>query len=831
MLRKIALSAQIIAAITFTLSAQEKFNSSEILQSIKKLNSVGSVLYVAAHPDDENTRLITWMANEKKLRTGYLSLTRGDGGQNLIGKEQAEYLGLIRTQELLAARRIDGGEQFFTRANDFGYSKSPEEAFEIWNKDSILADVVWTIRKFQPDIIVCRFFTDGCGGHGHHTASALLAEEAYDAAADPKRFPSQLKYVSVWQAKRLVWNSYSWTRKPGEIFKGEIKLNVGQYNVLLGKSYGEIASESRSCHKSQGFGNAKNRGEAFEFFKVMKGDKDTTDLFKGFDFTWKRVQGSEKFAKLLEKIIKEYNIEKPSASLPSLVTAYKELANIKDEYWKTQKRKELEQIITDASGVFAEAAATDFTASPGTALKIGFTFLNRTDATIKLDKVIINNVLDTTINKTMEDNKPFVFSSTFKIPENTYFTNPYWLDKPLTSKGLFNVQDQNLIGIPENKAAFEAIYLVSIMDIKFNITRPVIYKWVEPSDGEKYRSLEISPPVTANIEERAYVYADNQPKTVKITLKSTIDNTSGNLKIEVPAGWKLEPSIIPFTLKTKGEEIVLSAQLSAKAITQAGEDQPGTLKAFVEINSKTYNKSISRVNYPHIPMQALLYDAEAKLVQVELIKKGLNIGYIPGAGDNVARSLEQVGYKVTILDDNMITNGNLSGYDAIVTGIRAYNTNDRMKVYYKKLMDYISNGGNLVVQYNTNNWIGGIKSDIGPYKFTINRDRVTKEEAPMNFDKPEHPILNTPNKITSKDFEGWIQERGIYFVDEKDLAPEYQTVFSCNDPGEKPMKGSLIVAKYGKGNFVYTGLVFFRELPAGVRGAYRLFANIINLKQ
>src|SRR6201993_720243 len=307
--------------------AQQEWNASEILQNIEKLNVCGSVLYIAAHPDDENTRLLAYLSKERKLRTGYLSCTRGDGGQNLIGKEQGEMLGLVRTQELLAARRIDGAEQFFTRANDFGFSKNPKETFSIWNKDSILADVVLAIRKFKPDVIICRFPTTGEGGHGHHTASAILALEAFDAAADPTKFPEQLAYTQTWQAKRIFWNTFNFggtnTTAPDQL-----KIDVGVFNPLLGKSYGEIAADSRSMHKSQGFGSAKVRGESIEYFKQLKGDKANTDLFESINQTWARFTATASLQKTIDDGIKKYNPQLPEKIVADLVAIYKELKQL-----------------------------------------------------------------------------------------------------------------------------------------------------------------------------------------------------------------------------------------------------------------------------------------------------------------------------------------------------------------------------------------------------------------------------------------------------------------------------------------------------------------------
>ncbi|MBL7921793.1 MAG: PIG-L family deacetylase [Bacteroidia bacterium] len=802
-----------------------QLNSAEIIQQLKKLNTVGSVLYVAAHPDDENTRLLGYLANEKKLKTGYLSLTRGDGGQNLIGKEQGELLGLIRTQELLAARRTDGAEQFFTRANDFGYSKNPEETFTFWNKDSILADVVLTIRKFKPDIIICRFPTTGEGGHGHHTASALLAVEAFDAVADPKKFPDQLKTLEVWQAKRIYWNTFNFggtnTTAPNQI-----KIDVGVYNPLLGKGYGEIAAESRSMHKSQGFGSAKQRGSNLEYFKLLKGDSVKNDIFEGINTSWTRLKGTEKVQKAIEDCIKKFNASSPENSVPELVSIYKQLqaldekdANLK--YWKKQKLKDTETLLLGCSGLWLEAFASDYIGIPGQDANVTVQIVNRNKNEVKLNKV---NYLqsDTITALTLKANELYTFKRKEKISATSY-SNPYWLNEK-HDVGIYTVNDRSLIGKPENDVAQKIIFDINILDLNLKIGRDLVYKYTDPVKGEIYRPFEVLPPVTVNISEKVFVFSDSNPKTVLLTVKANQNNFEGTLQLKASAGWNIVIKDPNIKLKNKNDEVVLEATIMANSNAVSGK-----LDASVISNGNSYNKSIKRIEYDHIPYQFILSDAEAGIVNIDLKKTGTNIGYIAGAGDDVPAALKQIGYNVTMLTDELLLNEDLSKYNAIVTGVRAYNTNDRLQIHYTKLMDYVKNGGNLIVQYNTNNRIGPVKANIGPYPFTISRDRVTDEKAEIKFINEKHSALNFPNQITAKDFDGWIQERGIYFATEIDK--QYETIFSIADPGEKASDGSLIIAKSGKGNFVYTGLVFFRELPAGIPGAYRLFVNLLSLPQ
>jgi LmbE family N-acetylglucosaminyl deacetylase len=826
-MKKISLFLLSLGFLKIAAQVNQPLHSSEILQALKKLNTLGSVLYVAAHPDDENTRLLSYLANEKKLRTGYLSITRGDGGQNLIGKEQGELLGLIRTQELLAARRVDGAEQFFTRANDFGFSKNPEETFSFWNKDSILSDVVWIIRTFKPEVIICRFPTTGEGGHGHHTASAILALEAFSAAADPKKFPEQLKYTETWQAKRIYWNTFNFgttnTTSPDQL-----KLDVGTFNPLLGKSYGEIASESRSMHKSQGFGAARQRGSNIEYFKFLKGDTSQTDLFKGIDQNWKKLPGGEKIQQELETCIRSFSPENPEKSVPELVAIYKQISALNDKdiltkYWKQQKLNETEKLLLACSGLWLEALAGEYSAIPGQAITFTAQAINRNKSNVTLNGISFSNANDTTTNLNLKSNELYSFKRKVILNAGSLYSNPYWLNTKVEN-GRYVVNDKTIIGKPENEAAYKVEFNVSILDLPLKIKRAVVYKYTDPVKGEIYRPFEILPPVTINFPEKCFVFTDSAQKRIQILVKANAPNLEGTLQVDGGNSWKVLIQQPSFKLVNKGDEMMIDAIVTRKQTASFG-----TLKATAIVDNVTCSQSIYRVEYDHIPYQFVLKDSEAKVVPIDLKKSGDNIAYIPGAGDEVAVCLKQAGYKVTVLNDEQIRNADLSEYSAIITGIRAFNTNAQLPLLHQKLMDYVKNGGNLVVQYNTNSRVGPLQTRIGPYPFNISRDRVTDEKAKVNLKNEPHAALNFPNKITEEDFKGWVQELGIYFATEID--PQYDAIFTMNDPGEKPSTGSLIIGRYGRGNFVYTGLAFFRQLPAGVPGAYRLFANLLSLPQ
>ncbi|WP_316815650.1 PIG-L family deacetylase [Pedobacter nyackensis] len=789
----------------------QQLNAAEIKQGLEALNVTGSVLYVAAHPDDENTRLLGYLAKEKKVRTGYLSLTRGDGGQNLIGNEQAELLGLIRTQELLAARRMDGAEQFFTRANDFGFSKNPEESFKIWDKDKILADVVWVIRKFQPDVIITRFPEDARAGHGHHSGSAILAREAFVAAADPKQFPEQLTFVKPWKTKRIVWNTFNFGGN-NTTADDQMKIDVGLYNPLLGKSYGEIAAESRSNHRSQGFGAARQRGSSIEYFTPVAGEKANNDVFDGVDFTLKRTPGTAAIQQLLNEINKEYNPADPSQSVGKLL---KLRTFVKG---KAFKHDLLDDLILACAGIWFESAATNPSYALKQPINVKVQGIARVSPAfslpISMEETNSGAAFALLPNKFVSQDKEIATT-------NIGIAQPYWLEKqhPL---GYFVVDSLSKIGLPENGPAVGAIFKIKIGDQLIEKKRPVVYKYTDQVRGEIYQPLVIAPPVTATLSEKAFIFNGNEAKNITIVLKSFKDNTTGVLEPQVPSGWKVSPQKIDFTLDGKGDE-----QSVVFNITPAGNTTGGSLLLNATVDGKIYNKGLRVINYEHIPVQTLFPFAEARLDKVDLKFAGKRIGYIAGAGDLMPESLKQIGYEVVNLTEGQVLSADLSGFDAIVAGVRLYNVNDQIKSMQPILMKYVEKGGNLVIQYNVNSPLK--IENLGPYPFRLSRDRVTEEDAKVSVLAPEHPVLNYPNKITDKDFDGWIQERGLYFT--SDMDKKYTAILSMNDNGESAKTGSLIVADYGKGRYVYTGISFFRQLPAGVPGAYRLFVNLLSHKK
>jgi LmbE family N-acetylglucosaminyl deacetylase len=820
----------LLPALTLKAQTPPAYTSSDIYLQLKKLKVLGSVLYMAAHPDDENTRLLAYLAKERLYRTGYLSLTRGDGGQNLIGDEQGIDLGLIRTQELLAARRMDGAEQFFSRAFDFGFSKSTEEALATWGKEKILSDAVWVIRRFQPDIIIVRFPEDARAGHGHHSGSAVIAHEAFRAAADPNRFPEQLKLgVKPWKVKRIVWNTFNFGGN-NTTASDQIKVDVGGFNPVLGKSYGEIAAESRSQHKSQGFGVPASRGIAYEYFSPVEGDAAHTDIMDEVNISWGRVEGGAGIEAKIDELLKNYTLSNPERSVPALVELYKAINALTESSWKTQKLKEVQQLIEYCSGLWIEAtAATEFVVQ-GDSMRVNVSLNNRLGSNSKLTRFKLD-IIDSAFNRTLEANNNWNFSKSIYVFTTRPLTQPYWLEQKM-SEGSFTVNDQLMIGKPESNPSYQASFEITIEGQPFTFVKPLQYKFTDPVKGELYRPLVVVPVATVTTDPGIVIFRKNEKASEDILFRVIANKTFDHYSAKVSRRMKNDNVVKPDSNFAVAKGLSKSYPFTINNTMLKGLEQDN-VQAFVELKNGKEEQpawlNMNEIRYDHIPPIHYFYQDAVKVLNIDLKTVGKRIGYIEGAGDKVPAALEQMGYEVVLLKEKDITPSMLRQLDAVITGVRAYNVHDFLFTKYDVLMDYVKNGGNLIVQYNTNNLISTVKSRIGPYPFVLSRNRITDEKAKVSFLLPEHPVLNYPNKITDKDFDGWIQERGIYYPEQLDTA--YKAPLSMADPGEPALNNSLIVADYGKGKFVYTGLVFFRELPAGVPGAYRLMANIIALNK
>lgn len=807
----------------------KKSTSSDIYHSLQKLNFLGSALYIAAHPDDENTRLISYLSNNDKARTAYLSLTRGDGGQNLIGNELRELLGVLRTQELLAARRVDGGQQFFSRANDFGYSKHPDETLKIWNKKEVLGDVVRIIRKFKPDVIINRFDHRSPGStHGHHTSSAMLSFEAFDLVNDASAYPEQLGELQTWQPTRLFFNTSWWFYGSQEKFDKADKsrllnFDVGVFYPTLGVSNNEIASTASSQHLCQGFGRLSTRGSQDEYVELLKGEmpQDKNNIFDGVNTKWSRVEGGKKIGDILYAIEKDFDFSNPTKHLPELLKAHKLMSSLKDEHWKNIKLKEIEAIILAATGVYLEASADEASSNPGEKIKVNIEVLNRSSADIVLEQMTISSGVTFDSLVPLKENHRIQLEKEIQIPSDTKHTSPYWLNEKGTL-GMYRVENPELIGKPETPRALHTNFVLNFGGYKVNIERPIVYRYAKRDKGELYQPFEILPEATARFNDKVIIFADGTPKQIPVTIKAHKDNLKGEVQFCYAKGWNVDVETKPFEIAKKGDE-----QIIMFTLTPPENQDENYITPIIKVNGKLITRELVTIEYDHVPMQSILLPSEAKVVRLNIERLGENIGYIMGAGDAVPTSLEQMGYNVIQIEPSDIQAGSLSKYDAVVVGIRAYNVIDELKFKQRYLLDYVKEGGNMIVQYNTAGRWDNQFENIAPYPMKLSRDRVTDENSEVSIIAKKHALVNFPNPIVEKDFEGWVQERGLYFPNEWNS--EFTPILSMNDKGESAKKGSLLVAPYGKGNYIYTGLSFFRELPAGVSGAYKLFANMLSL--
>jgi LmbE family N-acetylglucosaminyl deacetylase len=799
-------------------------NTAEIYHQIEELGFLGTALYLAAHPDDENTRLISWLANDKMARTAYLSLTRGDGGQNLIGPELREQLGMIRSQELLEARHRDGGEQFFTRANDFGYSKHPDETLKIWNKKEVLHDVVQIIRQFKPDVIINRFNHRTPGTtHGHHTSSAMLSMEAFDLVSDPNY---KTAGIQPWSPERIFFNTSWWFYGSEEAFAKADKTNLleidaGSYYDYLGFSNNEIAALSRSEHKSQGFGSSGSRGKQIEYIEFLKGSfpQDKSDLFSGINTTWTRVDGGEKVQRILEGIIKNYDFKSPERSIDELFRLKNTISQLPDGHWKSIKSTDLDQIILSIVGFYGEASVSETQITAGSTTTVAVELTNRSSKAIK---VLISDqswIDAQQYSWNIAANESQRAALNFTVPNDATPTTPYYL-KETGSLGMYAVKDKSLIGKPELDAVYKVNVTVFINNQPISLSLPIIHKRTDPVRGEINEPLHIVPAVSVSIENPVYIFNAQETKNIEVITRAFENLKNIALKLDLPKGWSVSSEDVKRFDLEKGQQVK-----TIFAVTAPNSQSEAYIQAVATANGKTYNQEVITIDYAHIPNQQLIWDARAKIVNPNLKNDAKNVAYINGAGDDVATAIEAMGSKVSRFEPSKVP-GDLSAFDAVVVGIRAYNIAAQdMANLQNRFADYVSNGGTLIMQYNTSRRIA---SDVlGPLEISLSRKRVTDEYATVTFIAKDHPVLQSPNKITSQDFEGWIQERGLYFPESWD--PAFTPILGMNDDDESMTEGSLIVAPYGKGHVVYTGLSFFRELPAGVSGAYRLFANLLSL--
>ena len=832
----VALGVAILVSSSDIGHAAEPPTGAAILQQLRSFATMGSVLYIAAHPDDENTQVITYLARGRGYRTAYLSLTRGDGGQNLLGPQLGEALGVARTQELLAARRLDGGQQYFTRAKDFGYSKSAEETLNVWDRRAVLGDIVRVIREFRPDVIITRFSPQPAPTHGHHTASAVLAVEAFRLAADPAAFPKQLRDLRPWQARRIVHNvgqgvgaanpggGVPIAGSPANVPDGPgvVKVEVGGRDPVSGESFASIAARSRGMHRTQGFGIGAppvHEGSRIEPFMLLAGDAATSDLLDGVDTTWNRVPGGDEIARAIDETIATFNAQDPAAGVPALLAIRRRLAGLPADPVVSDKREQLDRIIQACLGLEVDTVVDRAEVVPGERVKLRHTAVVRSRIPVRWMAVRYPSV-HRAITKAvaLPPNQPVVRDASQVVPASTPPSQPYWLRTEGTV-GLFDVDDPSLIGRPENPPAFPLEYVFDVGGQTLVIAgepRPA----ADPARPALRRRLEVIAPVSVRFVAGVRLFAPGAARPVTVDLTAARARAVGTVQLDAPAGWIVTPASQPFRLAAPGAHARFTFTVTAPPHLATAP-----LGASVGINGQRFNQQRIEVRYDHLPLQLLQPPAHARAVSLELATRGRHVGYLPGAGDDVPPALEQMGYEVTSLTGADLTPERLRGLDAVVIGIRAFNVRTDLAERLPALFAYVEAGGTVVMQYNT---LDGLREGwLAPFQLHLSRDRVTDEHAPVTILAPEHPVLTTPNRITAADFEGWVQERGLYFPDRWD--DRFTAILASGDAGEPPLKGGLLVARHGNGYVVYTSLAWFRQLPEGVPGAYRLFANLVSL--
>ncbi len=798
------------------LAGSKTVASSDILEEIKRFQTMGSVLYVAAHPDDENTELIAYFARGLNYRMAYLSLTRGDGGQNVLGGEIGADLGAIRTQELLAARRLDGGRQFFTRALDFGFSKDFRKTLTIWDRQQVLADIVRVIRTFRPDVMITRFAPEPSGTHGHHTASAVLAVEAFKLAGDPSAFPDQLKDLSPWQPKRIVQNGGAGADSPS--------LEIGGLDPVLGVSYSEIAGRSRGMHQSQfgtsGFIGGRG-GSRREAFRLLGGDPATKDIFEGVELTWARVgTGGEEIATLAAKLVSGFTEAQPEASLPLLLEIRSKVTSLPTSPLVSEKLKSLDLLIQHCLGLVVETSILEAEVVPGEKLRLQHSV--RLSSTYPVRWLGVHYpATGGKLGKSVELRRGQQASreDTPVLPPNTPLSQPYWLRNEAAA-GMFRVDNPRDIGLPENPPAFPVIYEFVVNGQAISITTEPVQRMAQAGGVKATRRLEVIAPVSILPSTTVELFAPSASKTVTIAVTAARSGAKGVLGLDVPAGWSVTPTKRAFELKSAGDKLKFDFTVHAPA-----KSEVGVISAHVLVNGKSYGVERKTIEYPHIPTLLLQPRATFKAVALNCEVTAKKVGYLPGAGDSVAAALTEMGCAVTQLSGADLVLDRLKDFDAVVVGVRAFNVRvDLSEQTSDALASFAEQGGTVVIQYTRPE---GLKAKLFPYRLQLSTLRITDEHSAMTVLSPDHPAFNKPNRITQADFEGWVQERGTYFASEWDA--HFAPLLASSDAGESPLKGSLLVAPYGKGTLVYTGLTFFRQLPAGVPGAYRLFANLVSL--
>ncbi len=816
----------LLLCLASALQAQDRWPTSKIYHELQKLLHTPRVLYIAAHPDDENTRMIGWLENHRHAEVAYLSLTRGDGGQNLIGPELGIPLGLIRSRELLEARAIDGGKQFFSRARDFGYSKTYTETFDIWEKEAVLKDVVRVIREFRPHLILTRFSPEPGGTHGHHTASAILAMEAFDLAADPKAYPDCGK---AWTTERLLWNTSWWFfRRSGQSFVPDTFLRVptGHYVEELGLSCPEIAAYARSQHKSQGFGTTADFADTLEYFQHLKGSRVSKDLLEGIPQSLEDLPGGKKADALIKQLLKSPHNFGSEASLELLLECYDALADLEDPECRKEKQELCAQLIFQSMGLKVDALATQETAVAGDTLSIHL----RATAPKRLSEVVLRSSLSSkALNLRGVSSIPDLplegWLSSLHIPVQVLpkapISQPYWLES-LNNPGLFTAQTEH-IGKAWNDPVAKLLLSLEVKGSTIKLPLEVRWEGRDRAKGALNYPFRIYPALSVQAQQEAYVNVSGSDIELSFKVKnhSSMPKT-GSLSLELSEGWK--QSEMPSQLSlSPGQESLVRIKVRPKGDAQQGI---GTAKAtWRDATGQKFHRGLEYSLYDHIGPVEWFPEAACRLVHLPLTMPWFQVAYLPGAGDETATYLEKAGLKIQEVSLQKLLDKQVDA-PVLLVGIRAMNVAENPANLKRALEDYAREGGTVIMQYNTS-W--GLDDPEVLDGLSLSRNRITDETAPLSHSETRHMITMRPLPIQDQDFEGWVQERGLYFAGK--WSPEWADVLRGADPGEEEVGGMLMVRSYGKGTLIYTGLSFFRQLPAGVPGAYKLLFNMLQYGQ
>ena len=836
-------------------------------QQLKRLQTTASAMHTGAHPDDEDSNLLAYLARGRNARTAYLSLNRGEGGQNVIGPEIFEPLGVIRTEELLQARRLDGGQQFFTSVMDYGFSKTRAEAARIWGEKETLADMVRAIRMFRPLVIISRFSGTPADGHGQHQLAGYLTPQAFKAAADPNQFPEQIKEgLLPWQAKKLYVGQGFAAAANGE--PASVTINTGEYDPLIGRSYAEIAAEGRSQHKSQEMGSIERRGaqssgERLLESAVEKSAKEN-DLFDGIDTSIKGIakltDNSEnglagKLADLqetAEKTLKEYDVYAPQKIVPVLAKGVRQAREAREStnnsYSKTllaEKEQEFSKALATAAGIVVDALSETDTIVAGDATGVSVKVFGEAAKIKNVSLKLPEGWTAETATEPKPTGNSFFsrpeaasVSAYFKVtaPSNAVLTQPYWLEKPRRNFTFdWAVADAAKNAPFQNQLAAAEITM-ELGGVDITVTKPVQYRYADDVRGELRRDLNVVPRLSVALETNLLIVPASAAKAQKQRLVMSITNnsprqTKGTAKINLPAGWILTPASAEFDLRAKGEKTALPFDITIPANASV---KAYNLTANAVADGQIYDQTMTEIAYPHIQTHRLYAKADVSTQILDLKVAPVRVGYIMGSGDTVPEAIKRMGLSVTMLGETDLSTGDLSKFDTIVVGVRASQVRPDFVANNNRILDYVKAGGTLIVQYQRPDYV---QQNLAPFPAKMDSQtkgeqrlsnvRVVDENAPVKILAPAHPVFNYPNKIVRSDWDNWVQERDLYNF--TTLDPRYTPLLESHDEGDPENSGGLVYAKLGKGNYIYNSYSFFRQLPMGNPGAYRLFANLLSL--